>query len=64
MNTNDEQFETNINIPCEAGDRFCFINPDTLETEDVFAEINGKSSEICAKFDALSPVIVCKYRNE
>lgn len=64
MNTNDEPFGTNINIPCKEGDSFCFINPDTLETEEITVETKDKIAEICVEFDALSPVIVCKYRNE
>lgn len=61
MNTNNAPFETNISIPCNDGDSLCFINPDNLETQDISADIKEKSARIFVKFDALSPVIICKY---
>ena len=61
MNTKDEPFKTSVNIPCKKEDKFCLVNPDTLEMVDVTAETKEKSAEIPIEFSALSPVIICKY---
>ena len=61
MNTIDEPFETSVNIPCGVNDKFCFVNPETLETTDIPAEIKESCATISVKFDGLSPVIICKY---
>ena len=61
MNTKDKPFETDINVPCEEGDSFCFVNPENLETEEILAEIKENSAKIHVTFGALSPVIICKY---
>ena len=61
MNTKDEDFETDVIIPCSDNDNFCFVNPETLETCDISAQIKNESAKIHIKMDALSPVIICKY---
>ena len=61
MNTADEPFKASVNIPCKEEDKFCFVNPETLEMVDVTAEAKEKSAEIPIEFSALSPVIICKY---
>ena len=61
MNTEDLPFETDVLIPCKAADSLCFVNPDTLETVEIPAKIENGDAKIHAKFDGLSPVIICKY---
>ena len=61
MNTKDEPFATTANIPCKENDSFCLVNPETLETLDIAAEIKDGMGKIGISFDGLSPVIICKY---
>jgi hypothetical protein len=61
MNTKDEPFETSVNIPCSKDDGFCFVNPETLETTDIAVLTKKESAKIKVEFDALSPVIICRY---
>lgn len=62
MNTSEKPFESNVSIPCQDGDRFCSVDPDTLETAEVFSEVREHRAVISVRFDALSPVILCRYR--
>lgn len=62
MNTENSPFETSVNIPCIEDDIFCFVNPETLETTDITAEIHGNNAKVHIKADSLSPVIICKYK--
>ena len=61
MNTVDEPFETNVIIPCSDKDNFCFVNPDTLKTEEISAKVTSGIAKISVKADELSPVIICRY---
>lgn len=61
MNTEDIPFETDVLIPCSDKDNFCFVNPETLDTVEIPAKIENGNAKIHAKFDGLSPVIICRY---
>jgi hypothetical protein len=61
MNTSEEEFETDVVIPCSDMDNFCFVNPETLESVDTDVRIDKNAAKINVKFDSLSPVIICRY---
>lgn len=61
MNTDDEAFESYVNIPCEEKCNFCTVNPETLKTFDLTAEINNNTARLAVKIDGLTSVIICKY---
>lgn len=61
MNTKDEPFDSYVEIPCVDGDSFCTVDSDTLKTIDILPETKEKSAKIRVEFDALKPVIICKY---